>query len=141
LSRGWPPSGIDTSTAEAGLHHAGQVKQGAPHDPRLGDRDARKAVDLTGQAFGRPSRLGEDVAKAAPVVIGRPGLVDRAIGAVSQHQRGHPGRHDQGDGQRLRPDPADVTYQLAVERPHQLRSLGDLRAALVSTRLTRPSPK
>ena len=116
-----------------GLLHALHVEQGEPCDAGLRRRHPRDRQDLLGQRLRRAPHLGEHVGEPVALVVGAARLVERAIGAARQHEGGGPRRHDEGNGQRLRPHAPQVPYQLAVEHAHgahQLIAEAGLRLSL-----------
>ena len=95
-------------------------------------------------SFGARLRFGENVGEGVALVIGGARFLERAAGADAEDEGRGPGGDDERDGERLRPEPHEVTHEFAVEcahGPHQLTSAGVMRRSLTTVRATRPSAK
>src|SRR5690554_5851458 len=78
------------------------------------------------------------------LVIGLARALQRLIGADADQQRGHPGCHDQGDGEHLSPQAQQLAQQLAVQgtqTAHHRTEAAGWRSALVSIAAILPSAK
>jgi hypothetical protein len=124
------------------LGHAGDVDDHRIDDARRHRGNTVDRCDLGFQAFRRPRRRRKDVCEAGAVVERCAGIFKRPGGAQCQDQGHDPAGHDQRDGKRLCPQPAEIAQQLAIEHAqpvHQLTSDGLMRSVLSSHEAIWPS--
>ncbi len=99
---------------------------------------------IGGAATSGRARAGEHVAETVALVVGGAGLLERTIRADGKIEGGHAAGHDQGDGQRLRPQRREIADELPVERAHGASPIdlgGLLRVAFTVVSMMRPSQK
>ena len=103
------------------------------------------AAMVAARRLRRAHRRGEDVGEAIAFVIGRAGLLERAVGADGEDQRGDAAGHHQRDRERLAPTAGRGRAGAcgrARASAYQLISDGARRSLIRSRpRLMRPSRK
>ena len=85
------------------LAHSLDVEKHGLDDTQLGRRDAGDREDGLVKPLRSARRGSEDIPEPVALIIGAPGLLERAVRADRQDQRGDAAREHQRDGERLRP--------------------------------------
>ncbi len=112
------------------LAEALDIEERRLDDPRLDRGDAIDGGDLIGNALRCPDGGSENVAELVALVVGGAGFLKRTMGADGQNEGSDAAGHDQGDGERLGPQPAKIAEELDVEgshRAHQFTAEGARR--------------
>jgi hypothetical protein len=142
VQKGRPVVGDRLDPGLRRLDPSRQVEKDERLDARLGGVDAVDGADLGHQRQRRAVHLREDLGEAVAFVEGRPRVVEGARHAERHEHHRHAGRQHQRDRQSLRPEPAEVAQELAVDgaqAPHHSISAGATRVSLRITSLIRPS--
>jgi hypothetical protein len=87
--------------------------------------NAIEGSDLGQQRLGGTRDVGDNVGETVVLIVVGARLLQRIMGAHGNNQRRDACRHHQGDGERLGPQPPQVTQQFDVERAHRYQLIAE----------------
>ena len=107
------------------LRHAVDTGQRNLDDARLDGGNAIEGSDLGQQRLGGTRDVGENVGETVVLIVVGARLLQRIMGAHGNNKGRDACRHHQGDGERLGPQPPQVTQQFDVERAHRYQLIAE----------------
>ena len=118
VERGVAAFGEGVDEAGGGLGHAGDVERDLHGHGRLDGGDAGEGGDLRGDGGGGAFEGREDVGEAVALVVAVACGFEGEDQAARHDHHGEPAGHDEGDGEGLGLEGAQVAEEFEIEEAH-----------------------
>ncbi|MFM1942993.1 MAG: hypothetical protein RI897_1975 [Verrucomicrobiota bacterium] len=143
VERGGVEVGEGADHAAGGFIEVGDIERDLDGDTGLDRGDPWDGRDTGGDGVGGAFEVGEDLGEAVGIIVGLSGGFERVDEATGHDHHGEAAAHDEGDGEGLAFDAAEVAPEFTIEGVHgyQLRLLAGAGVELVWRLWTWPSEK